>query len=76
MCLSSCKFEKLLPLVIAGGDDAIVVEVVLFVVAVVIWPNPFVGTVVDLCCISCRDWIRASVSGCEPKKHKDEIPMI
>ena len=37
-CCSSCKFEKLLPLalVIVGGDDATVVEVVLFVVAVVI----------------------------------------
>ena len=37
-CCSSCKFEKLLPLalVIAGGDDATGVEVVLFVVALVI----------------------------------------
>ena len=71
MCCSSCKFEKLLPLalVIVGGDDATVVDVVLFVVAVVIWQNPFVGTAVAIFCISSRDWMRASVSGCEPKKH-------
>ena len=64
-CCSSCKFEKLLAV---GGDD--VVKVV-FVVAVVIWPNPFVGTVVTIFCILSRDWIRASVSYCEAIIYKN-----
>ena len=68
-CCGICKFEKLLPLVITGGDDATAVQVV-FVVAVVIWPNPFVGTVVTIFCIPSRDWIKASISGCEPKNKK------
>ena len=52
-CCSSCKFEKLLPLVIGGGDST-VVKVVL-VIAVVILPNPFVGTIVTIFCMSSRD---------------------
>ena len=46
-CCTSCKFEKL-PLVIGGGDST-VVKVVL-VIAIVILPNPFVGTIVTIFC--------------------------
>ena len=67
-CYSSCKFEKLLAV---GGDNATSVVEVVFVVATVIWPNSFVGTVVAIFFILSRDWIRASVSDCEAIIYKN-----